>query len=116
MMEEIKYELSGIVNSTSLVSLPNRYFRVLTRDGSRVIGLTTGDLHALSALPFKWMEPGKIKHRLDCIGSLLVWTLWCDFQPNTVSLSLRGRSRLFAKDTLEIQEITELTGMTALAA
>ena len=116
MTDTTRYELNGIAALSSLVSLPSRYFEIVTRERVSAVGMTDGDLARLSALPYCWMEPGKIKHRLDCAGALVVWTLWQDRTDEHTSLSVRGRARIFAKDIVRIREITHLMGVPALAA
>ena len=85
------------MNRATVDSFPIRFFRIVTEEGVSEIGLTAVDLNRLGIIPYSWMEPGKIKHRVDCVGSLAAWSMWRDSADDVITLTSSGESSPFRR-------------------
>ena len=83
MNTNTKYRFSGMLQN-SLKSggknsvLPARYFRVVTRNGESLIGLSRADLERVARVASSRLEAGELRQSLDHAGSLSGWALWKD--------------------------------------
>ncbi|MDX1434077.1 MAG: hypothetical protein R3286_16665 [Gammaproteobacteria bacterium] len=81
-----------------------RLFRVVTRDGEWVIGLTCGQLACLGTTTMSRLSPGSWRRRLDRVGFLAVWRYDVGTTPSGRTLAAPLRQvPLFAADVLRME-------------